>query len=260
MARLGGEDSDEAHRRTMNQNSKQDRCFLANDSRLSGASRRRMSAALALFFANGQHMRSIHLQCLDGGSPGGRETEDADSRPPEVQAPGFTSRVENGNLRRAFNNDDGLSRAFPQRASHASTGEVVQCRWASYGLRHDVVDMEGRFLRELGKQTVFPAIVGALDDRLPQVSWNRHAVTQHVCSIAWIGAAAATANRSSQPVLRLRDVPRPSKAERNPACRATRAAGVRLLSEGAAAPDRRAFRLQTEWSGAYKRFSNATQC
>ena len=138
---------------------------------------------------------------------------------------------------------------------HGGEREVVQRRRASCGLWNDVINVEGCFLRELGKKTVFAAIVGALDDGLAQVVRNRHAAIRFFCLSARSGGVAMREGRLSQPSLQLRDVPRPSRLDRNPACRAIREDAARHLPGGAVAPSRQAFRLQTEWSEAYARYS-----
>ncbi len=194
-----------------------------------------------------------NLKSCDSGSACRSEADNACAGPVKMRSPGFEPRVEDANFGSCFGIDAGLSRALAQRAGHTGQREVVQRGRASRGLWNDVVNVEGCFLRKLGKKTVFAAIVRALDDGLPQVLRNRHAAIRFSCLGARSGGVATREGRLGRPSLQLHDVLHLSRIVRNPACRAIREAVVRHLPGGAVAPSHQAFRLQTERSEAYAR-------
>ena len=118
------------------------------------------------------------------------------------------------------------------------------------GLWNDMIDVEGSFAQTGRRQ--YSHRFSARWMTLPRCSGP--SCGSRACLNARSGPQHES-SRSSPPSLRLRDVPRRSRAFRNPACRAIRAAGSRRLWGDAAEPTRQAFRLQTEWSEAYARLS-----
>ena len=220
---------------------------------LSQVPRRRMPAALTLFFPNLQHAWPIHLECLKGGSACGGKSDEPCACPAEVGVPSVAPRIKDWNFDAARCVNGRLPRTLSQRTRHAGKSEVVQARRAPGGLGNHMVEVEGSFLRQLGKQAILATIAGAMNDRLPQMLRHRHAVSRLSGSTAPSGAAARTTGHSSPRALQLRDVPPPSGAFQNPACPTTRAAAVRLLPGDGAGRNRPAFQFQSELSVAYSR-------
>ena len=206
---------------------------------------------LSFFETNIEDARTIHQQCFGTCPASWCYPDDLNAVPSEMIAPVVPPRIEKRRVRPGFGIQCGLARALGQRTGDAGQGKIFQLRRTPRRLRNNVINVEGCFLGELGKQAILATIVGALDDGLSQMVGNGHPFTQLACGGARNADGEAKADRSSLPNPGLPGAPHRLADGRNPVCPTIDAAGVRPLLASAADPDHRATRFQTELSATY---------
>jgi hypothetical protein len=116
-----------------------------------------MTPERRLLFPDSEDQRSVHLQSRDRSPSGGCQPNKGDTIPAEVLSPVVASGIEEGRVPAALRISRRLSGRLSERARHAREREVFNLCLAGCRDRHDMVDMEGRFLTFLRQPTVLAA-------------------------------------------------------------------------------------------------------
>ena len=190
-------------------------------------------------------MPTVHLQCVHCGPSDCRHSKYLGALQAKMCLPIVAARIEHRALLPGNRVGHSLSCRFSQRTRNAGQGQVFGRGWTSGRFRNDVINVEGCFLRKLGKATILASVAGAFYHCVPQDFGNRHATKQLVSPSVRSANGARKADRSIRTTLRLRDVLHPSGLLPNPACPTIRGGAVRHHQAGEGASIRRAFRSQT---------------
>lgn len=187
---------------------------------------------------------AVQTQRRDGRPPGGADSHQFNSIPAEVQPPRIRPRVEQSRCLTGLGIGRPQTRTLAKRAGHTRQREILKGCPTAGDLRHDVVNVEGGFLRRLGNPAIFATVVRPLNHTLPEPRRDMHrfiksALGEH----APISAATTRADQPDQPIPRLRGVQRRSTDVLDPACPARCGAFFRRPSAGEISPDRRALRF-----------------
>jgi len=194
---------------------------------------------------------AVQVQRGNGGASGGADAEGTNSVPTKMQSPRVATGIEQTNFLSGLRVTRGESCSFAQRTRDAGQSEIFEGCFAVGVDGNDVVNVEGRFLRGLGKAAVFAAILRPKNDLTPKLRRYGHAVSGGRCSIVGNADGAGKAVRRGQPNPRLRAFRRASSGRPDPVCRAGRRGASALPWAAGTSKDRPAALSQIGWPETY---------
>lgn len=162
---------------------------------------------------------AIHVQRGGGGAARRADADELNSVPAKVQAPGIFAGIEDGNILSRIRISHQSSRRFSKRTRNTREGEILKTGFAAGDYRNDVIDVERRFLCDLGKAAIFASVFRPLNHPAPQMRGNRHFRISCVPVFETL-AASRKGDQPSQRDLRLPCVPPTSGIVPGPVYRA----------------------------------------